>query len=395
MKYFFCKTKYTTNTTNRLINRTIKMTAKNIAIFIKRTELYQDKAFVTSVIQEVLQLGVVHDITFVPRVDDAQQHKYNAAIVTFKRWAQNQSTHALFHMMQTDDERTAKVFYNPKRYWYITEHCEDEAGEHRPELPLSFVPHELQTMSPQQLHEIIGSQATQLQHLATTNARLQKDNDDLRVLAEDPQFAEAHTAQALEDAQRRHAVAEMDAIGTQDQHDQQVFKLETQLADALDELKFVKHEHEIARLADEIAANGLQDQHEQQGLILEGVVRGVANLQTIIREREYDRLADQTAHQRQIDDSVAELRDIVREQDNVRVADHAEYQRQLADMQREAAISDRFIADLQDRIKRLDEQNATHSPTHADTNYGLRTENPFGALPADLERSVMRVEDLV
>lgn len=208
---------------------------QTLAIFIKRVELHHDKPFVAHAMQEVLQLGEVDDIRFIHRLDDQQRHRYNAAVVTFKRWADTPSPQRLFNETR---HGAAKVYYNPKRFWYITEHKPTVTDQ---------LPDQLAALTHQQLVLYALSKNQRLQHMTEDNARLRVDNlrlhaDNLRLqtLAEDPHFAETLAAQQLDDARQRHALAELDAHIAEEQHQQQMHDANQQLAHAIAQMQTIQ-----------------------------------------------------------------------------------------------------------------------------------------------------------
>jgi hypothetical protein len=99
------------------------MSFSNIALFIKRAEIYHSKEYIIEILRN-LNYGEVSDVQFIKKTNFTTGQEYNGAIVTFKRWFMNSHVQILFDQMNTSTDRTAKITHDKygQRYWVVCHH---------------------------------------------------------------------------------------------------------------------------------------------------------------------------------------------------------------------------------------------------------------------------------
>jgi hypothetical protein len=99
------------------------MSFSNIALYIKRAELYHGKDYIIEILRN-LNYGEVSDVQFIKKTNFTTGQDYNGAIVTFKHWFLNSHVQILFDQMNTSADRTAKITHDKfgQRYWVVCQH---------------------------------------------------------------------------------------------------------------------------------------------------------------------------------------------------------------------------------------------------------------------------------
>jgi hypothetical protein len=95
----------------------------NIALFIKRAEIFHTEEYIRKVFQNQ-QYGDVDEIKFIKKYNFLTGQEYNGAIVTFHAWYNSDNVDYLFDQMVSTPDGTAKIFHDNlgRKYWVVCQH---------------------------------------------------------------------------------------------------------------------------------------------------------------------------------------------------------------------------------------------------------------------------------
>jgi hypothetical protein len=95
------------------------MSFSNIALYIKRAEVYQDGDYIKDSFR-YQNYGEVSEVKFIEKLNSVTGIKYYGAIVKFKIWFNNSHVRLLLERMSISTDGTAKVYHGyDNRYWVV------------------------------------------------------------------------------------------------------------------------------------------------------------------------------------------------------------------------------------------------------------------------------------
>jgi len=93
----------------------------NVAIYIKRAEIYQNENYIKDVFNRN-GYGIVNSVNFVEKVSENKQ-KYHGVLVTMKYWFKNPSVSKILESISIDNNEI-KIYHSKTKYWIIKQYTQ-------------------------------------------------------------------------------------------------------------------------------------------------------------------------------------------------------------------------------------------------------------------------------